>query len=91
MKRRSINTDALPVWPAGKPIPSFRSHAEEDRFWASYAFEDDLREDGWEEIVGPRPAQPQSATARGIAVVAPHVLPLFGPSNPQVSCPSGAA
>jgi len=68
MKRRSTSTDAkpLPVWPAGKPIPSFRSHAEEERFWASYEFEDDLREDGWEEIVGPHPAQPQSTTSSGV-------------------------
>jgi len=30
-------------------------------------------------------------TLRIVAVVAPHVLPLFGPSNPQVSARSGAA
>jgi hypothetical protein len=52
----------LPVWPAKKPIPSFRTLSEEDRFWQSYEFEDDLQDEGWEELIGPKP--PKSPIAR---------------------------
>ncbi|TAN40126.1 MAG: ribbon-helix-helix protein, CopG family [Nitrospirae bacterium] len=36
-------------WPAGKPIPSFASPAEEDAFWLSHDFEDGPAAD-WEEL-----------------------------------------
>jgi len=29
------------LWPRGRPIPRFKSHAEEERFWTSTDFEDD--------------------------------------------------
>lgn len=39
-----------PVWPHGKPIPSFKSYAEEVKFWHAYDFESDQSEEGWEEV-----------------------------------------
>jgi hypothetical protein len=29
------------IWPRGKPLPVFRTHAEEERFWLTTDFEDD--------------------------------------------------
>jgi len=37
-----------PVWPRGKPIPSFESYADEVKFWHSYDFDDGG--EGWEEV-----------------------------------------
>jgi hypothetical protein len=55
----------LPVWPADKPIPKFRSRAAEEKFWQSYEFEVLSTDDGWEEIVGPRPARSPRTRALG--------------------------
>ncbi len=46
-----------PVWPQGKPIPSFKSYADEVKFWQSYDFDSDQPEDGWEAV-------PSSTTKR---------------------------
>jgi hypothetical protein len=32
-----------PVWPRGVPIPSFKSYAEEVKFWHSYDFDSHRR------------------------------------------------
>jgi hypothetical protein len=37
---KGSDEDARPIWPHGKPLPRFRSDAEEIRFWHSYQFED---------------------------------------------------
>ncbi len=39
-----------PVWPRGVPIPSFKSYAEEVKFWHSYDFDSHPSEEGWEEV-----------------------------------------
>jgi hypothetical protein len=39
-----------PTWPAEKPLPKFKSDADEVRFWHSYDF-DDGDPGEWEELV----------------------------------------
>jgi hypothetical protein len=38
-----------PAWPTDKPIPRFKSYAEELRFWDRYDFEDGPPSE-WEEV-----------------------------------------
>jgi hypothetical protein len=39
-----------PTWPASKPLPAFKSYADEVKFWRSYDFDDGKPEE-WEELV----------------------------------------
>jgi len=39
-------SNARPVWPWGKPLPSFRSPEEEQKFWATHEVEGPPREVG---------------------------------------------
>ena len=67
MKKATAHQPAkLPIWPADKPIPKFRSRAAEERFWNSHEFEVLSSDDGWEEIIGPR--SPRSPNARRVLV-----------------------
>lgn len=34
--------DSLPEWPSGKPFPRFRTLAEEEKFYASWSFAEDM-------------------------------------------------
>jgi hypothetical protein len=49
MERESSTMSKRKVWPANKPLPNFKTTAEEVRFWEQY--EPELREDSWEEVV----------------------------------------
>jgi hypothetical protein len=41
--------DPRPIWPRGKPLPRFKSRAEEVRFWHAYQFEDPPEAE-WQEV-----------------------------------------
>lgn len=43
-------TKRKPTWPANKPVPAFKSSAEEAKFWHSYDFEEGDQSE-WEELV----------------------------------------
>ena len=45
----------LPEWPAGKPLPKFKNASEEDAFWGSHSFAEDM-EAGGEQLVYERGA-----------------------------------
>jgi len=44
----------LPEWPVGKPIPSFKSFGEEDKFWGSHSFAEDMDARGEELVYEPQ-------------------------------------
>ncbi len=49
MKKTKQTTKKLPRWPAGKPLPKFKSYAEEVEFWHSHEFAYGVDSD-WEEV-----------------------------------------
>jgi hypothetical protein len=49
-KHNEVAMKKKPIWPHDRPIPSFKSYAEEVEFWHAYDFNRDPPEDGWEAV-----------------------------------------
>lgn len=59
-----------PVWPQGKPIPAFKSYAEEVKFWHSYDFDSAQPEGGWEAVPSTTKGEAEPKRAKRTAKVA---------------------
>ncbi len=51
---RQVNRRNLPEWPAGKPFPAFKTVAEEEKFYRSWSFADDMETDSEQLVYQPQ-------------------------------------
>jgi hypothetical protein len=69
METHDENAMKKPVWPRGAPIPSFKSYADEVKFWHAYDFDSDQSAEGWEEVPRTNNSKVLAAKGKGDVVV----------------------